>query len=359
MEKNIERKKEIFREYGHKLMVLGFIGAMVLVSYLFIKYVLPILWPFAAGLILAMIFRPIITFLHKYLHLNKMIGTALVLGLVSMVIVIVSGWLIRGILAQVTSLMENMDVYMEAADDYLCDMCHSIGDAVGVEGDSLFRTVTENIDDFMSGMEKKITSFVMGTSIPAIMAFVELVVGIALVVVSLFLFVKDMEGIRKYLRGFYFHRDMKFITRRVFTVTKAYVKAQLVIMAAVAAECVAGLMILGNKYALLIGILIGVLDALPLFGVGAVLLPWTIIYVASGNFINAAVMFTIFIVCYFTREFLEPKLIGDKIGINPIVTLIVIYAGFKLLGFTGMFMAPLVFIVIRDAAGIFIKFIKS
>lgn len=359
MEKNREKHRETLLEYGHKLMVLGFISAMLVVSYFFIKYLLPILWPFITGFILAMIFKPVIMFLHRFFHLNKMVGTAIVLGLVSMAIVIVSGWLIRGLLSQVTTLMENMDIYMAAADDYLCDMCYSIGDTVGMEGESLFKTVTENINNFMSGMEEKITAFVMGTSIPAIMAFVELVVGIALGVVALFLFVRDMEGIRKYLKSFYFHKEVRFIVRRVFMVTKAYVKAQLIIMAAVAAECVVGLMLLGNNYALLIGIVIGVMDALPLFGVGAILLPWTIIYVAAGNFINAALMFTIFITCYFTREFLEPKLIGGKIGINPIVTLMAIYSGFKLLGFAGMFLAPLVFILIRDATCIFIKFIKS
>ncbi len=359
MERNSEKNREILHEYRHKCMVLGFISAMLLVSYFFIKYMLPIFWPFLLGLILALTFRPVIMFLNKYLHLNKMIGTFIVLGIVSTIIVIVAGWLIRGVISQITALMENMDIYMSAADDYLCNVCYSIGDTVGMEGESLFRTVTKNIDNFMGGMETKITSFVMGTSIPAIMAFIEFVVGIALVVVSLFLFVKDMDGVKKYLKGFYFRKEAEFVSRRVFMVTRAYVKAQLIIMAAVATECVIGLMFLGNDYALLIGIVIGVLDVLPLFGVGAILLPWTIVYIAAGNFVNAAIMFTIFIVCYFTREFFEPRLIGKKIGIHPIVTLVAIYAGFKLLGFAGMFLAPLVFIVVKDATRIFIKFIKT
>ena len=356
---NRENISEKSLEYRHKIMVLGFIGTMMLASYFIIKYILPLLWPFIAGVVLALIFKPVIQFLNKYLRINTMVGTLIVLGFVSAIIQIVAGFLIRGMLSQITILFKNMDIYMAAADDYLCDMCNTIGKTVGMEGDSLFLTVTRNINEFMSGLESKITAIIMGTSIPAIMAFVELIIGVALVIVSLFLFVKDMDKIKKYLKTFYFSKEVMFVTRRVFVVTKAYFKAQIIIMAIIALECVAGFMFLGNKYALLLGVLIGALDALPLFGVGAILLPWTIIYIAMGDFVKAAIMFTIFIVCYFTREFLEPKLIGNKIGINPIVALMSIYIGFKILGFAGMFMAPLVFVIVRDATRAFSKFIKT
>ena len=356
---NEKIKKKFIEEYGHKLWVLAFALSLLLVSFLLIKYMLPLLWPFIIGLALAVIIRPIVMFLKKYLHINKMLGTAIVIIIVTGVMVILSGWLVRGILAQVSALMENMDMYMDKADDYLCHICNSVGDAVGMEGDSLFKTVSKNIDSFMGDMEKKITSIIMGTSIPAIVAVIDFIIGVALVIVSLFLFMKDNDEIRNYLKNCYFSREIRFVFSRTLSITKAYIKAQFIIMSVVAAECVAGFMILGNKYALLVGIVIGILDALPLFGVGTVLIPWTIIYVATGNFIKAAIIFSIFMVCYFTREFMEPKLIGNKIGVHPVVTLISIYAGFKLLGFVGMFLAPLVYILVRDATAIFIKFIKT
>lgn len=356
---NEKVKKKFIDEYGRKLWVLLFVISLLLVSFLFLKYMLPILWPFIAGLVLAIIIKPIVMFLKKYFHINKMVGTTLVLIFVTAVLVILSGWLLRGILAQISALFENMDIYMDKADDYLCDICNSVGEAVGMEGDSLFRTVSKNIDNFMCDMETKITSVIMGTSIPAIVAVIDFIIGIALVIVSLFLFIKDTDKIRSYLEGCYFSREIRFVFSRTLNTAKAYIKAQFIIMAVVAAECVAGFMILGNSYALLLGIVIGILDALPLFGVGTVLIPWTIIYIAAGNFVRAATIFTVFLICYFTREFMEPKLIGNKIGVHPVMMLISIYVGFKLLGFTGMFLSPIVYILVRDATAIFIKFIKS
>lgn len=356
---NEKVKKKFIEEYGRKLWVLLFVASLLLVSFLFLKYMLPILWPFIMGLALAIIIKPVVMFLKKYFHINKMVGTTLVLILVTAVLVILSGWLVRGILAQISTLLENMDIYMEKADEYLCDICNSVGDAVGMEGDSLFRTVSKNIDNFMCDMEAKITSVIMGTSIPAIVAIIDFIIGIALVIVSLFLFIKDTDRIRTYLESCYFSREIRFVFSRTLSAIKAYIKAQFIIMAVVAAECIAGFMILGNRYALLVGIVIGILDALPLFGVGTVLIPWTIIYVAAGNFVKAATIFTIFLVCYFTREFMEPKLIGNKIGVHPVMMLMSIYVGYKLLGFTGMFLSPIVYILVRDATAIFIKFIKS
>lgn len=348
-------KNQFMYEYGHKLKVLGFAGGLTLVSFVFVKYVLPILWPFVIAFALALIIRPVVDFLRKYLHINKIVGTTLVvLALITIMVVIVS-LLVKGILTQVKSLMENMDAYRAMADRYMCDICCSIGDSVGVEGMALFSSVSHNIDVFIGEMESKVSKLIMGTSIPAIVAVIDLIIGIALTIVSLYLIVKDRELIRNYINKSYFAKEFRFVIGRTMSTIKAYLKAQLIIMGIIAVECVTGLMLIGNKYALLIGIVIGVLDALPLFGVGAVLIPWTIIYIVMGRFLYAAVLFTIFIVCYFTREFLEPRLIGDKIGIHPLMTLIAIYAGYRLLGFVGMFVAPLIYILVRDATGIYIK----
>ena len=67
-----------------------------------------------------------------------------------------------------------------------------------------------------------------------------------------------------------------------------------------------------------------------------------------GEYMKATILFVIFIVCYLTREFLEPRLMGQKIGMTPITTLISIYIGYQLFGFLGMIAGPLVFVLIRE-----------
>ncbi len=354
-----KNKNEKILEYKQKIWILLFIITMLVISYFTVGFLMPLFFPFVMALAIALLVRPVILFLHKYFRINVMVGTVVILGAISAVIAMIASFLLRSVINQILSLLENMHIYRAAADGILCNICHAIEAAIGANTDSILESVNKNINDFLVGIESKIMPIIMGTSIPAIMGFIEILIGAALMIVSLFLFVKDMDKIKEYLKGYTFKNETAFVVKKTFMVMKAYVKAQFIIMACIAAECIVGFMIMGNKYALLLGIIIGVFDALPLFGVGTVLVPWTVIYIMAGNFVNAAIVFTVFLVCYFTREFMEPKLIGDKIGINPLMTLVSIYAGYKLLGFVGMFVGPLIFIIVRDSTIEFTKFIKS
>ena len=78
------------------------------------------------------------------------------------------------------------------------------------------------------------------------------------------------------------------------------------------------------------------------------MVPWSIVYIFTGHYLNAAIMLTLFIVCYFVREFLEPKLMGQSIGMSPIASLISIYVGYQLFGFLGMIAGPLVYVLVRE-----------
>lgn len=354
-----EKKKKIELEYRHKLMVLAFVSVILLVSYFFVRYLLPLVWPFVVGVLIAATFKPLVTFLNRKLRINMVISTAIVIALAMSVLGYLFAVIFREFVSQVEVLVQNFDEYLERARGYLDSACDTVGRAVGVNGDGIYESISGKFFDYVLVMEEKLTTIVMGTSLPVILGIIEVVISTAVIIVFIFLYIKDIDKIKDYFRSCYFHKEVYFVAHRIFNVIKAYVKAEFVIMLLVCAECSIGLFVLGNSYALLIGSLVGLLDALPLFGVGTVLIPWTILYLLTGNFVKAAIIFTVFIVCYFTREFLEPRLVGDKIGINPIVTLVIIYAGFRLFGFVGMFIAPLIFVVVRDATNMFIKFIKT
>ena len=123
--------------------------------------------------------------------------------------------------------------------------------------------------------------------------------------------------------------DLKRISGSVGKVCIAYIKTQLVIMLITSVICFIGFMIMKNNYALFIAILVSVLDALPIIGVGILLIPFVIIYIILGNYFKAGVTFIVFVICYLVREFAEPKLMGDQIGISPIMSLISMYVGYK------------------------------
>ena len=133
----------------------------------------------------------------------------------------------------------------------------------------------------------------------------------------------------------------------VISIVKVYFKSQLIIMVITAIICSVTLLILQIDNGVIVGILIGLLDALPMIGVGIILIPWSILSVIEGKYFIAIILFAAFVVCNLVREIIEPKLMGDKVGIHPVVTLASIFIGYKLFGVIGFILGPIGFIIIK------------
>ena len=123
--------------------------------------------------------------------------------------------------------------------------------------------------------------------------------------------------------------------------------AQLILFAVTFAQLLAALLALRVRGAVAISIVTAIVDALPILGVGAVLVPWALLSILFGRFGRAAALFGAWLIIMLVRRILEPRLIGAKTGVNPAAALLAIYAGFKLCGVGGMILAPIVLLVIN------------
>ena len=118
-----------------------------------------------------------------------------------------------------------------------------------------------------------------------------------------------------------------------------YFKAQFKIMGVVALILLTGFWILGINYAVLFAVLIAILDFLPFFGTGTALIPWGIIQILDGEYAFAAGLLLLYVLTQVVRQAVQPKLVGDSMGLNPFLTLLFLYLGFKAGGIAGMILA--------------------
>ena len=322
--------------------------AVTIAVYLGMKYLLPLVIPFLAALFLARFMQPLIRKIRKRLKINS--------GLLAGIFLLIAGGLLffllflltEKLISQIVYLLNHLSLYESRLRNILYGCCCSLEDWIKIPAEQLQNIILENITVFIENLQVNLIPRIMNQSVNYIRIFVEILGVVLITVISTILIAKDFDKLKECNSKYIYYRYIQNLGHHLMAAGGSYLKAQLLIMTIIAVICTLGLLLLRNPYALLAGIGIGLLDALPVFGTGSVLIPWVIIELLRGNFFQVAILFTIYIICSCTREFLESKLIGDKLGFPPIVIIITIYIGLKLFGITGVFLGPISLLLIGE-----------
>ncbi len=338
----------MWSRYKNKVILVTGMIFLSGATYLGIRFILPYMLPFLIAYLIAMFVNPISEFIHQRLRINMNIATIIVMIMILAILIILGGIVVDQAVTQLKNLVSNWSQYEESAMSELSDICCRLEDSFGIESGTVISFIRGNVDVLVNEKKDRIMTKVLGTSIPMLVGVIDAFILIAVIIVAVFIFAKDMESIKAWRKSSIFANEIEFVYERIKNVCSAYVKAQLIIMCITCVICSVGLAIMGNPYFIIIGIAVGFLDALPLFGVGAVMVPWTLLCLIQGDIMNAVITFVIFVICYMVREYLEPRLIGDKSGMKPIASLISVYIGYKLFGLLGAIIGPIAYILISE-----------
>jgi predicted PurR-regulated permease PerM len=126
-----------------------------------------------------------------------------------------------------------------------------------------------------------------------------------------------------------------------------YIKAYATLILVTFIELAVGLSILRVDKAIHIAALIAVIDIMPVFGTGTVVIPWSIIELVKGNTLFAIGLAILYIIITVVHNILEPKLVGKQIGLHPLIMLICMYVGVKVFGFIGLFILPIIAAIMK------------
>ncbi len=161
----------------------------------------------------------------------------------------------------------------------------------------------------------------------------------------------DHDKIKEYLLGVLSEKSRQktqSFLERVVRGLKGYAKAYFLLFVINFAQLYIGLLVLGRRYAFFIALTVAALDLLPLFGAGAVLVPWSIILIANGNYTTGFGMLVLFGIMTVVRQIAEPRLVGDNLGIHPLASLASMFIGFRAFGFWGMILAPVGVLIVKE-----------
>ena len=197
------------------------------------------------------------------------------------------------------------------------------------------------LQSILSAAADALSSAVMNaiTSIPS------LILSSVVFLISAFYFSADTDRIFKGMSGILPDRwqaGIPSLKSRVGKAVSGYLKAYLLIMLITFLEVFVGLSLMKVNYAFILAIVIAVVDVLPVLGTGAVLVPWSIFAFLSSNTKLGIGLIILYAVTLVVRQLIEPRLIGSTLGLHPLVTLASVYLGLELLGFAGIFIGPII-----------------
>ena len=326
---------------------IGIVG-ITLSVYIIMKYMLVYIAPFLVAFLIVRLLNPLAEKLQKHIPFKK----SMIVFLIMVVLLVLAGlgiWFLGArLFAQIRSIMAHLDLYEAKVEGMIDDCCELVHQNLGIDGTAMRRILYQNIDRFVGKIEVLNITGIFQNSFRYAVIVLKWFGGFFLVFVAVLLIVKDYDEISEKLEKYSLWKRAVHVGERLWELAGVWLRAQCIIIFTVIVECVAGLWILGNSYALLVGIIIGLLDALPFIGTGTILLPWAVFWIIKGDFFHAAAYATLFLITNSTREFMEPKLLGKTLGVYPIVIAMVVYAGICIFGPAGVLFGPLMLLVIME-----------
>ncbi len=309
-------------------------------------------WPFVASWILALLATPLCNFLEKHIKLNKKWSSAVIIILVLFAIagggyvaVTKLGRELMGLFSQAPEYYIYVQQTIRSFGDSLTNMISPISADFGKQVQSVF-------NDFLSQMGGAINKFapkgveMMGA---AATDLTNGFIGTIVMIISAYFFIADKERIGE---GFWkiVPEDLKptvcNIKDKVIAALGGFLLAQFKIMCIVFGILLIGFLLIGNPYALLLALVVSFVDLLPILGTGTILIPWTLICFLQKDYRQALFLIVLYVVCLIARQFLQPKMIADSMGLDSMATLVLIYTGYKLNGMKGMILALLAGVIV-------------
>lgn len=327
---------------------IGKILGITIAVYVSVRWLLPLVVPFFIALFLAKLLNPLVAKVNKKIKLKRGAVSVILVA----VLVVLAGTAIviflRVFIGQLHHVISNREEYSRQAEVVWDNCCDRIEGMTGVKAEQLQQNVQEFMPEIRSHIEEKMLPVLMdGTLLYAKNLF--FLMGICfIIVVSTILILRDYCKIRRRLEEHPIGRMGLKVCRRTYEAGGAYCKAQLFIMLIISGICVAGLYFAGNSYALLAGCGIGLCDALPFLGTGTVFVPWAVFEIIQGKYMMAVVCAAIYAICSLVREVLEPKMVGDKLGMHPLAVIASMYIGLNLYGILGFALGPFSYVLIRE-----------
>lgn len=320
---------------------VGYLAFLLAGIYVLIRFVLPFVLPFALGIFLAFLLEPVLRFLNQRCHMSRGGAAAIVVLVLVGVLTFLVSWAVTRIAAEVTELYGYLPDYYGEFDRVVREILRVAGQlpeplarAAQDQWNRLYSLLSAIVSG-AGGVVRSVPSFTINTVFTFLITFFVM---------------KDRVAIGAFLRnllptGSFAH--FKSVEMEMLGGIVGFMRAQTVLILVTMIINVIGLSLLGSRYAVALGLLLALLDLLPIVGPGLIYLPWIAYQLLWGTIANGLGLLVLYGAVSLLRQVIQTHVVGREMGLHPVVALLSLYVGVKLFGTPGVIYGPLIAILLK------------
>ncbi|OZM58469.1 sporulation integral membrane protein YtvI [Lottiidibacillus patelloidae] len=331
-----------------KILFLFLIITVVLIGY----WILPVSLPIIIALVTAMMLEPAVKMFERYKIKRRM--SILIVFTLFLCLIGLSGYLlVTKIVTEGINVVKNSPKYIEDINNLWLKFEEKMNNASQDLPKELVAEINKNVNNYFAGIQEKLENVNWITEVTEIGALLpNYLVSFLVYLIALFLFLIELPKIKE---RFYAHLTKKtadkvsFMSTRLSSVMFGFLKAQFFVSIIIFIVALIGLLFITPKYALIMSLIIWIVDLIPIIGSIAILGPWSLYHYIAGDVVLGTKLLILGAILLVIRRTIEPKVMGQHIGLSPLATLIAMYIGLKLFGMIGFFIGPFIVIFFNSA----------
>lgn len=328
-----------------------YLGLFLFLSVISIKFLMAYFLPFILAIVFALLIDPAVNFVERKLSIPRGVASAFIL----IILIFVSTFLIvigvARLVAELANLSKSLPFLYREAVRFIEGLLDSLGQFSEQLPDYINQELTRQIERMYQALGMIIDSVLNVLQGWALRDLPYLVVILLIAGIATYFISKDKHTISKMFFSLLPEKSgetVRVIRQDIFEGTIGFLKAQLLLVLLSTIVTIAGLSLFGVEYAFLMGMIIGLLDLIPVIGPAIIYIPWIVYLIIIGDFGLAIGLTVLYIAISALRTVAQAYVMGETMGLHPLTTLIALYVGVKVFGAIGILVGPLLAIVIKS-----------
>ena len=318
------------------------------------KFLLPLILPFLLGLLLALSAEPLVSLLQRPLKLRRGLATALGVTVALLITVGLVLSLCALLLRELGALAGVLPDLEDAAGSGLASLEYWLTDLAHKAPAPVSPILSQGVEGIFSGsstLVDSLTDRALTLASGILRAVPDSALGLGTWILSAFMISARLPQLRRWFSSHLppvWHSTWLPRLKTLKNSLWGWLLAQAKLVGITLGVLIAGFLLLRIPHALLWAAAVCLVDILPILGTGTVLIPWSLVCFLQGDSLRAVGLLAVYTVVSLLRSVLEPRFVGKQLGLDPLVTLLSLYAGYRIWGVPGMLLAPILAVAVTQ-----------